>query len=89
MNCLILFSGTKSFSNNLTEHNVRTLDIEKKFEPYYCTDILKWNYQEELKDFKVDYLHASPVCCHFSSLNNGFDLNSLIKIKFPIISTCV
>lgn len=69
MNILILFSGTKSFSNNFKEHNVRSLDIDKKFKPYYRVDILNWDYKKDLEDFKVDYLHASPVCCHFSSLN--------------------
>tara|TARA_R110002051_G_scaffold3679_3_gene19847 strand:- start:6268 stop:6969 length:702 start_codon:yes stop_codon:yes gene_type:complete len=73
INVLILFSGTKSFSNNLdkSKFSVRTLDIEKKFNPYYCEDILKWNYKKDLKNFIVDYLHASPVCCHFSSLSHG------------------
>ena len=93
MNVLILFSGTKSFSNNLKEHNVRTLDIDKKFEPYYCVDILNWDYKTELEDFKVDYLHASPVCCHFSIIHNGSkkhkpDLNlgySLVDKSIEII----
>jgi len=87
MNILILFSGTKSFSNNFKEHNVRSLDIDKKFKPYYRVDILNWDYKKDLEDFKVDYLHASPVCCHFSSLNNGKKTN--IELGYKLVDKSI
>jgi hypothetical protein len=77
MNVLVLFSGTKSFSkkmlNDLNKkyfNEIRTVDLDNTFKPTYNVDILKWDYKNDLNDFKVDYLHSSPVCTHFSKLKN-------------------
>ena len=74
VNCLVLFSGTKSISKSINrlhpDWNVLTLDIDKKFNPSFCVDILKWDYKTELKDMNIDYIHASPVCKEFSQLKN-------------------
>jgi len=81
MNILILFSGTKSFSKVLEKNKnniIRTLDIDNYFNPTYNIDILKWDYKNDLKDFKVDYLHSSPVCKSFTHLQN---CNRFIKSK--------
>jgi hypothetical protein len=73
MNILILFSGTKSFSKVFNNGNniIRTVDIDNYFKPTYNVDILKWDYKTDLKDFKVDYLHGSPVCKYFSKLQSA------------------
>lgn len=77
LTCLILFSGTKSVEKRLNlikEYNIKciSLDIEKKYNPTICQDILKWNYKEYfrqyLKDKKIDYIWASPVCKEFSQI---------------------
>ena len=73
MNCLILFSGTRSFEKVLEPKGNKCygVDICPIFNPYFCVDILKWDYREALKDIKIDYLHASPVCKEFTQLKNG------------------
>jgi hypothetical protein len=78
MNVLILFSGTHSFSkimknNKFKKHfnKIITLDISPHFKPTICESILTWNYKEYLKNIKIDFLHASPVCKEFSNLKNG------------------
>ncbi len=73
MNILILFSGTKSFSKVFgknPKNKIRTIDIDNYFKPTYNEDILKWDYKTALKDFKVDYLHSSPICKHFTKIPN-------------------
>ena len=49
-NVLVLFSGTKSFSKAIKEIDTeldiecRGVDFDPFFEPYYCVDILTWDY---------------------------------------------
>lgn len=66
---LELFCGTKSFSKVADElgHKTFTIDIEKKFNPAWCIDILKINpkyLKERLGE--IDILWASPPCTTFS-----------------------
>lgn len=70
---LILFSGTKSFSKVLEKYGweCRSVDMDNHFKPFYNVDILKWDYKEDLKDWKVDYIHSSPVCKNFTPLKNS------------------
>lgn len=74
MNCLVLFSGTKSFSKILQNKEdikeIRTVDLDNTFNPTYNVNILEWDYKKDLKDYKVDYLHSSPVCKEFSNMKN-------------------
>jgi len=77
MNVLILFSGTKSFSKILLNDKnkdkikeIRTVDLDNTFKPTYNVNILEWDYKKDLKDYKVDYLHSSPVCKEFSKMKN-------------------
>lgn len=72
MNCLVLFSGTGSIEKvfNSKKYNIRGLDIDNTFKPYYNEDILKWDYKKEFKTFIPDFIHSSPVCCEFSKLKN-------------------
>lgn len=95
MNCLILFSGTGSFSkvmkkkkykNNFLE--IRTLDLNNHFKPTYNKDVLKWNYKEELKDYKIHYLHSSPVCKDFSPLHNNKRKKGM-KVDYRLIDKTI
>ncbi|MCP4179518.1 MAG: hypothetical protein GY756_17295 [bacterium] len=94
MNILILFSGTKSFSKVLQKNKnnvIRTLDIDSYFDPTYNVDILSWDYKEALKDFKVDYLHSSPVCKYFSKIkhNKCKEYKKLFKKGFELIDKTI
>ena len=75
MNCLILFSGTKSFEKVLEEdgNTCYSVDIDNHFLPTFNVDILKWNYKKDLRYIHIDYLHSSPICKHFTPMKNGRD----------------
>lgn len=69
---LELFCGTKSVSKAVGHlfSEVVNVDIEPKFEPTICTDILAWNY----KVYPVGYfdaIWASPPCQEYSCLNHA------------------
>lgn len=70
MKILVLFSGTHSiekvYDSNI--HDIRSLDLDKKFNPTINIDILKWNYRKYFKNWIPDYIHASPVCKGFTPL---------------------
>jgi len=69
MKVLELFCGTKSISKVFERegHDVRSLDLEERFNPTYCTDILKFNVKILIQDKWIpDYIHASPPCNTFS-----------------------
>lgn len=70
MRILVLFSGTGSVEKvfNNEEHDIRNLDLDNHFEPYYNVDILTWDYKTVLNDWIPDYIHASPVCKEFSNI---------------------
>lgn len=63
MKILDLFCGTKSWSKIWEEngHEIETLDIDPRFNPTYCTDILNWNPTKY-----YDGILASPPCTYFS-----------------------
>lgn len=102
LNILVLFCGTKSVSksfinyymkNTKYEFNIRTLDFDKKFNPTYNEDILKFDYKNKLKDFIPDFIWASPVCKEFSQVktlsNHTRDLTlgySLLDKSLEIIN---
>jgi len=68
MRCLELCCGTKSFSKVF--QNSLTIDIEEKFNPDICIDILEWDYKEYKKgDFF--FIWASPPCISFSNMSGG------------------
>lgn len=94
MRVLELFCGTKSigkvFENN--GHKVISVDIDKKFNPTILSDILDFDYKKyDVGAF--DYIHASPPCNDYSSLNffhphKSSDLtyaDSLVKKSLEII----
>jgi site-specific DNA-cytosine methylase len=67
MKILELFCGTKSFSNvaEAEGHEVFTVDIESKFNPTLCINILDFDISM-LNGFKPDFIWASPPCTTFS-----------------------
>jgi hypothetical protein len=67
MKVLELFCGTKSFAKVALErgHECVTLDIDLKFEPDICKDILDFEVGD-LNGFRPDVIWASPPCQHFS-----------------------
>ena len=100
MKVLVLFSGTKSIEKSIDRHNeksdkkieYRSLDFDKHFNPYYCMDIMKFDYQRELSEWIPDYIHASPICKEFTMIKNNTnhkrDLElgiSLVKRSLEII----
>ena len=64
---LELFCGTKSVGKVAKERNweVVSVDVLKKFDPTFCTDILTWNYKQFPKGH-FDFVWASPPCTEFS-----------------------
>lgn len=86
---LILFSGTKSFSKVLEPMGweVRTLDIDPKFEPFYLADITKWDYKRHLKEWMPDYIHASPVCKEFTIIKNINPQQRDLKLGFELMDS--
>ena len=69
MKILELFCGTKSFSNVAAQrgHEVFTIDIEEKFNPDLCMDIMLITPEMILEKFgQPDVIWASPPCQKFS-----------------------
>ena len=69
MKVLELFSGMESFSKVARErgHEVFTVDIDKRFNPSLCKDIMEVTSEEILDKFgKPDFIWASPPCTTFS-----------------------
>ena len=94
MNCLVLFSGTKSFSKVLLSEKyknhfkeIRTVDLDNHFNPTYNVNILEWDYQTDLKDYKIDFLHCSPPCCNFSNLKNGKERD--LELGFKLVDKTI
>ena len=58
------FSGTKSVSEVFKDWEVISVDIQKKYNPTFCCDILQWEGYKELKN--VTYAHFSPPCSLWS-----------------------
>ena len=88
---LCLFSGTKSFSKVFEKKGWKcyTLDMDGFFEPTFNVDILKWNYQEDLKDIHIDYLHSSPVCKEFTQLKNGKNQTRDLKLGVSLVDKTI
>ena len=99
MKILVLFSGTGSIEKPFEDeeiHEIRGVDLDNTFKPYYNVDILEWKYKKELKKWRPDYVHSSPVCKHFSKLKqineSSRDLEegfSLVDKTLEIIDYCI
>ena len=59
------FCGTKSVSKVFKDWEVISVDIQQKYNPTVCCDILQWEGYKELKG-KVTYAHFSPPCSMWS-----------------------
>ena len=69
MKVLDMFSGLGGFSQAFKDrgHDVVTIDIEKKFNPTICTDIMKITPKELIEGYgEFDIVLASPPCNCFS-----------------------
>ena len=67
MNCLELFSGTKSFGKVVESFGWKntSLDLCNKFKPDINVDIMNWNYKDLPKN-SFDVIWASPPCTEYS-----------------------
>lgn len=67
MRVLDLFSGLGGFSQAFKDrgHEVITVDIESKFNPTICKDIMEFSISD-LNGFEPDVILASPPCTEFS-----------------------
>ncbi len=73
MRVLELYKGTGSVGKVFEEMGaeVISVDIEAKYNPTHCEDIMTWNYKEyEVGHF--DIITASPVCLYWSRLRNSW-----------------
>ena len=75
MRVLELFCGTKSFTKvaEARGHECLTLDIDRKFNPDLCMDIMDFNYYD--MPWHTDMIWASPPCECFSVNTIGRNWN--------------
>ena len=66
MKLLNLYSGTGSVSKPWKEkgYEVYNVDVDPRFSPDYCGDILQWDYKK--LHFVPDVIWASPPCDQYS-----------------------
>jgi len=88
MKVLDLFCGLGGFSQAFKDrnHDVVTIDIEDKFNPTICTDIMKITPKELIEGYgEFDVILASPPCNCFSCMSisrywkNGLPLEETKK----------
>ena len=85
------FCGTKSVSKVFKDWEVISVDIQKKYNPTICCDILEWEGYKELKG-KVTYAHFSPPCSlwsrcrstrpHDKALSEAYEKKTLEIIEY-------
>jgi hypothetical protein len=65
---LELFSGTGSMGRAFREQGwrVTSVDLEAKFNPTFCCDVLEFEPWRVLEFGNVDLIWASPPCTHYS-----------------------
>lgn len=75
MKVLELFSGTGSVGKVFEKYNheVISLDIEKKFNPTICIDFLDWDYKSVSN---IDIIWSSPDCACYSIASGYKHFNS-------------
>jgi len=74
MRVLELFKGTGSIGKALKKYKdveVISLDIDKKYNPTICEDILTWDYTIYPNNY-FDLITLSPVCQWWSPLRNSW-----------------
>ena len=90
LNVLILFSGTKSIEKQLDKckdinFNHYSVDFDKRHNPTFNVDILKWDYKKDLKDINIHYIHSSPVCKEFSIVKTLSNQNRKLTEGFKLL----
>lgn len=72
MRVLELYKGTGSVGKVCEGlgWDVISHDIEKKYNPTICGDIMTWDYKKDFKPGDFDIITASPVCLYWSRLRN-------------------
>ncbi len=88
MKILELFSGTKSVSKAMSEHDIVSLDIIDKFKPTIVTDILTWNYQIYAPEH-FDVIWASPPCVEYSILKNNTGMTVNLDLADSIVKKTI
>ncbi len=71
MKILSLFSGTKSITKELKEHEVISVDMDNTFSPTHHVDIMKFDYKKYDPNF-FGAVWASPPCVWYSQLQYGW-----------------
>ena len=71
MRVLDVFSGTQSISKVFRKegHECITVDVDPVFKPTHLVDVLQWDYKSIYQPNDFDYVHCSPPCIMYSSLN--------------------
>ena len=73
MRLLEIFCGTKSMGKVFEKNDweVISIDIEKKWKPTICIDVLEWNYKTFDKNY-FNHIHFSPPCIYMSQLQQSW-----------------
>tara|TARA_R110000823_G_scaffold1011_7_gene4064 strand:- start:278 stop:895 length:618 start_codon:yes stop_codon:yes gene_type:complete len=82
---LELFCGTKSVGKVFEKENweVISVDIEEKWNPTYCCDLLELDYKTL---GKFDFIWASVPCVSFSNMGGGHHRNKNLE---PLTDTAI
>ena len=67
MKILELFSGTHSIAKAFPDDEVISVDIDNHFKPTHNISIFDFDYKQYNH---FDYIHASPPCLFYSTMNN-------------------
>ena len=73
MRILEIFCGTKSMGKVFEKNGweVISIDIEKKWKPTICIDVLEWDYKSFDKNY-FDHIHFSPPCIYMSQVQQSW-----------------
>jgi len=73
MRILEVFCGTKSMSKVFEKNgwDVVTIDIDKKWKPTICVNVLDWDYKTFDKNY-FDHIHLSPPCIYMSQVQQSW-----------------
>lgn len=73
MRLLEIFCGTKSMGKIFEKNgwDVISIDIEKKWNPTICVDVLEWDFKTFNKNY-FDHIHFSPPCIYMSQVQQSW-----------------
>ena len=87
---LELCSGYASFSHVAkSDFNCETVtvDIDPYFNPTFCVDILKWDYQRAFEPLHFDIIWCSPPCTEYSNQKRSGVRN--LELADSIVLKCI